>query len=211
LRAGTSSWYNRRHEKQQSATEPEAGMVVQRPRFRWTVDEYEKMIRHGILTENHKVELIRGEIVPTMSIGDLHASCLNRLVELFFDLVGKSATISVQNPIRLADSEPEPDVTLLVRRADFYAAGKPRPADVYLVLEVADASLAYDREVKAPLYAENGIAEYWIVNLVDRCLEVCRQPRADGTYGDVQTLRPGESVALALLPAVSVAVADLIP
>jgi Uma2 family endonuclease len=186
-------------------------MVVQRPRFRWTVDEYEKMIRHGILTENHKVELIRGEIVPKMSIGDPHASCLKRLVELFFDLLGKSATISVQDPIRLADSEPEPDLALLVRRADFYAAGKPRPADVYLVVEAADASLAYDREVKAPLYAENGIAEHWIVNLVDRCLEVYRQPRADGTYADVRTLRPGESITLARLPALSAPVADLIP
>jgi Uma2 family endonuclease len=186
-------------------------MVVQRPRFRWTVDEYEKMIRHGILTENHNVELIRGEIVPKMSIGDLHASCLNRIVELFFDLAGKSATRSIQNPIRLADSEPEPDFALLVRRADFYAAGKPRPADVYLVVEVADASLAYDREVKAPVYAESGIAEYWIVNLVDRCLEVYRQPRADGTYADVRTLRPGDVISLALLAAVTVQVADLIP
>jgi Uma2 family endonuclease len=185
--------------------------VVQRPRFRWTVDDYEKMIEHGILTENHKVELIRGEVVPKMPIGDLHAACLNRVVELFFDLVGKSATRSIQNPIRLADSEPEPDFALLVRRDDFYASGKPRPADVYLVIEVADASLAYDRDVKGPLYAENGIAEYWIVNLVDRCLEVHRQPRPDGTYAEVRTLRPGDSTSLALLPTVTVAVGDLIP
>lgn len=77
--------------------------MVQVPRFRWSVDDYEKMIRHGILTENHKVELIRGEIIPKMPIGDLRASCLNRLTELFFDAVGKAATISVQNPIRLKD------------------------------------------------------------------------------------------------------------
>jgi Uma2 family endonuclease len=175
------------------------------------VDDYEKMIRHGILTENHKVELIRGEIIPKMPIGDLHSSCLNRLTELFFDVVGKSATISVQNPIRLKDSEPEPDLALLVRRADFYASGKPQPADVYLVVEVADKSLDYDREVKGPLYAENGIAEYWIVNLVDRCLEVHRQPQADGRYADVRTLRPGDTVSLALSPATSVAVGDIIP
>ncbi|HJZ93992.1 MAG TPA: Uma2 family endonuclease [Gemmataceae bacterium] len=185
-------------------------MVVQRPRFRWSVDEYEKMIRHGILTENHNVELIRGEVVPKMSIGDLHAACLNRIVELFFDLVGKAATRTVQNPIRLADSEPEPDFALLVRHDDFYASGKPRPADVYLVVEVADASLVYDREVKGPLYAENGIAEYWIVNLVDRCLEVHRRPRADGKFEDVRTLRPGESISLVQLPTVSVLVSDII-
>jgi Uma2 family endonuclease len=79
------------------------------------------------------------------------------------------------------------------------------------VIEVADTSLDYDRETKGPLYAENGIAEYWIVNLVDRCLEVYRQPQTDGTYGDVRTLRPGDSVSLALLPAVSVSVANVIP
>ena len=183
----------------------------QRPRFRWSVDEYEKLIRLGILTENHDVELIRGEIVPKMAIGDLHAACLNRVVELFFDLVGKGATRSIQNPIRLADSEPEPDFALLVRRADFYAGGKAQPADIYVLVEVADTSLDYDRDVKRPLYAENGITEYWIVNLVDRCLEVHRQPQADGTYTDVQTLRPGDSVTLTLLPTVTVAVAELIP
>ena len=133
------------------------------------------------------------------------------MVELFFDVAGKSATRSVQNPVRLADSEPEPDFALLVRRDDFYAAGKPGPADVYLVVEVADTSLDYDREVKGPLYAENGIAEYWIINLVDRCLEVYRQPQADGTYSDVRTLRPGDSISLSLLPAVSVAVSDFVP
>jgi Uma2 family endonuclease len=175
------------------------------------VDDYEKMIKHGILTENDKVELIRGEIVPKMSIGDLHASCLKKLAELFFELPRQLATKSVQDPIRLTDSEPEPDFALLKRRADFYATGKPTPADVLLLIEVADASLEYDREVKGPLYAENGIAEYWIVNLVDRCLEVHRDPRPDGTYTDTRTLRPGDSIALALLANVSVAVADIIP
>jgi Uma2 family endonuclease len=125
--------------------------------------------------------------------------------------VAKSAILSIQDPIVLADSEPEPDFALLVSRADFYASGKPRPADAYLVIEVADTSLDYDREVKSPLYAENGIAEYWIVNLVDRCLEVHREPQVDGAYADVRVLRPGESISLARLPAVSACVADLIP
>jgi Uma2 family endonuclease len=183
----------------------------QRPRFRWSPDEYEKLIRLGILTENHNVELIRGEIVSKMPKGDLHTSCLKRVAEFFYATAGSLATMSVQDPIRLTDSEPEPDFAVLVRRADYYASGKPRPADIYLVVEVADTSLDYDREVKGPLYAENGIAEYWIVDLVDRCLEVHRLPQVDGTYADVRTLRPGDSITLALLPAVTVAVADLIP
>jgi Uma2 family endonuclease len=181
------------------------------PPFRWTVEQYENMIRHGILTENHNVELIRGEIVPKMSKGDLHTACLKKLCELFFEIVGSQATKSVQDPIILSDSEPEPDFALLVRRDDFYASGKPRAADALLIIEVADSSLKYDREVKGPLYAENGIAEFWIVNLIDRCLEVYRQPQPDGTYADSSLLRAGDSVTLALLPAVTIAVAEFLP
>lgn len=185
--------------------------MVQRPRFRWSVDDYEKMIKHGILTENHKVELIRGEIVPKMPIGDPHAACVKRLNRLFYSLAGNLATMSVQDPIRLTDSEPEPDFAVLVQRSDDYASGKPRPADVLLVVEVADSTVDFDREVKGPLYAENGIAEYWIVNLVDRCVEVHRDPRPDGTYSCTRSVPAGDTISLALLPAVSVAVADIIP
>jgi Uma2 family endonuclease len=79
-----------------------------------------------------------------------------------------------------------------------------------LVVEVADSSLEVDREEKSPLFAENGIVEYWIVNLVDKCLEVHRQPRPDGTYADVQTLRTGDSVSITSLPGLTFQVADLI-
>jgi Uma2 family endonuclease len=169
------------------------------------------MIQHGILTESNNVELIRGEIVLKMSKGNLHAWCLKQLVRLFGGLSNGQATLNVQDPIYLADSAPEPDFSLLIFRDDSYKHGGPRATDALLVCEVADSSLDYDRETKGPLYAENGIAEYWIVNLVDRCLEVYRQPQADGTYADVRTLRPGDTISLALLPAVSVRVADLIP
>src|SRR4051812_8419256 len=141
--------------------------MVQIPRFRWSVDEYRKMIEHGILTESHNVELIRGEIVPKMPKGDLHAWCLKILIRLFGPLVGDRAILSVQDPIYLADSAPEPDFALLAFRADLYRDAGPRADAALLLIEVADSSLAFDREVKAPLYAESGIAEYWIVNLVD--------------------------------------------
>jgi len=187
-------------------------MVVQRPRFQWSVDDYHKLIKHGILTENHDVELIRGDIVCNFPKSDAHVSCsLLLLNRAFRRLARDHAILSAHDPIRLADSEPEPDFALLVRRDDLYLCGKPWPADTYLVVEAADASLEYDRKVKGPLYAENSIAEYWIVNLVDCCLEVHRDPQPDGTYADTRTLRPGDSIALALLPAVSVAVGDIIP
>src|SRR4051794_17446086 len=99
---------------------------------RFSVDDYEQMIEFGILTENDRVELIRGEIIDKMPIGDPHIASVNRLNRLLNRRVGDLAIVSVQNPIRLADSEPEPDVALLQPREDFYASGKPRPADVLL-------------------------------------------------------------------------------
>ena len=116
--------------------------------------------------------------------------------------------MSVQNPILLADSEPEPDVALLRPRDDYYASGKPQAADVLLAVEVSDTSLDYDRDVKRPLYAQAGITEYWILNLTDECLEVHRQPQPDGSYRDLQTLRRGEQVTVAALPGVTLVCPD---
>ncbi len=150
-------------------------------RHRFSVDDYEQMIAHGILTENERVELIRGEIVEKMVIGPLHSAIVNRINRLLTTRLS-SAIVSVQNPIVLTDSEPEPDLALLVARDDFYASSKPQAHDVLLVIEVADSSLAYDREIKLPLYAQAGIQELWIVNLDESKVEVYRQPLLSGTY-----------------------------
>jgi Uma2 family endonuclease len=185
--------------------------MVNRPRFRWSVDDYVKMIKHGILTENHNVELIRGEIVPKMPKGDLHTWCLRAMTRVFGRLTSELAVLSVQDPIYLTDSAPEPDVVLLAFRDDLYRNAKPRAADALLVVEIAESSLDYDREVKRRLYAENGVAEYWIANLIDRCVEIHRQPLADGTYSETRSVKPGETIALAMLPTISVQVEEIIP
>ncbi len=185
-------------------------MSARRVPHRFSVPEYERMIELGLLTEDDRVELLRGEIVAKMPIGDPHIGCVNRLNRFLQLGARERAIISVQDPIRLADSEPEPDVSLLVPRDDFYASGKAGPADIMLLIEVADASLEDDREVKRPLYAENGIAEFWIVNLVDRCVEVHRQPRPDGTYADTRTIPPGESVEITALPGLTLPVAEIL-
>jgi Uma2 family endonuclease len=184
-------------------------MTARRVPHRFTVPQYEKMIDVGILNENDRVELIRGELVAKMPIGDSHIACVDRLTVRMIRAVGDDAIVSIQNPIRLPDSEPEPDLVLKRPRDDYYASGKPGPGDILLLIEVSDSTLDYDREVKGPLYAENGIVEYWIVILEDRCLEIHRQPRPEGTYADVRTLRPGDTADVAALPGVSVAVADL--
>ena len=185
-------------------------MLPARGHHRFSVTRYEQMIDSGILTENDPVELIRGEIVEKMPIGDEHVACVNRLNRIFLRRLGDTAIVSVQNPIRLADSEPEPDVALLLPQDDDYASGKPRAPDVCLVVEVADTTLDYDRDVKLHLYAENGVVEYWIVNLLDRCLEVYRQPQPDGTYGDVQTFRPPDQISVQSLPGSKFSVSDIL-
>jgi Uma2 family endonuclease len=182
------------------------GNIVQR----LSVEEYEHLIETGALTENDRLELIRGEIIEKMPIGDPHAATVNRATTFLVPpLIGR-AVVSIQNPIRLADSVPEPDVVLLRPRGDFYGTGKPRPEDVFLVIEVADSSLAFDRDVKGPLYAEAGIPEYWILDLNGECLLVHRQPRPDGTWAEVRVVQRGEGLAPLAFPDLLVTVVDLL-
>jgi Uma2 family endonuclease len=181
-------------------------MTAKRVPYRFSVADYERLIAVGILTENSNVELIRGEIVSKMSIGDLHVQCVDILSRLFIRAVGDDAIVSVQNPIRLSDSEPEPDVVIKV----VSAKGKPSSAEILLIIEVAETSLEYDKEVKLPLYAENGIREFWIVNLIDGCLQVYREPQPNCTYAIEQTLRAGESISLLALPSLTIPVASLL-
>ena len=179
-------------------------------KHQFSVADYHEMLDCGILTERDRVELILGEVVEKMPFGSLHIACVDRLTLLLILAVGKQAITSVQNPIVLADSEPEPDLVLKRPRADFYAADKVRPVDVLLAIEVADSSLDFDRDVKGPLYAESGIVEYWIVNLNENCLEVHRRPSPAGTYGEYHVLHSGDTVEITALPGVSLAVADIL-
>lgn len=184
-------------------------MIARKP-YRITVDRYDKMIAAGIFTENDAVELIRGEIVPKMPIGSHHAACVKRLNEYLIRSLGGRAIVGVQDPIVLADSEPEPDVTVLKRRSDYYAEDKPTADDVLLVIEVADSSLEFDREDKLAIYAEAGIGEYWIVNLLEGAIEVYRDP-AGLEYRSRRVVAPGESVSLLHLPDVAIAADDVLP
>ena len=177
---------------------------------RFTVAEYYRMTEAGLFAENSRVELIRGEIIDMAAIGTPHFVTVNRLTRLLVLAVGDRGIVSVQNPLRLDDSsEPEPDIVVFKAQADEYESGPPTPDDALLVIEVADTSLAYDRFVKAPLYAESGIADYWIVNVQDRTVEVYRTP-AGGRYADVRTARPGDMLTPLLLPGVALPVADVL-
>jgi Uma2 family endonuclease len=185
-------------------------MTVVRP-HRFTVAEYHRMAEAGILGEDSRVELIRGQIVDMAPIGAPYLGMVNRLTRLLPGVLAGRGMLSVHNPVRLDDgSEPEPDVVVLRPRADDYQTATPCPSDVLLLIEVADTSLDDDRAIKVPLYAESGIAECWIVNLLDRVVEVYRQP-GNGSYADVRCVGPGEVLGIALLPGVALPVVDLLP
>src|SRR5438105_616378 len=139
-------------------------MVVQLPHRRFTVDDYYRMGKAGILTEDDRVELLDGEIVEMSPIGSPHAGGVTRCMRVLTRLLGDWAVVAVQNPVRLGPlSEPQPDVAVLKPRPDLYADSHPTPKDVFLIVEVADTSATADRQVKLPLYARAGIPEVWLL------------------------------------------------
>ena len=176
----------------------------------FTVDEYHKMAEVGLLKEDDRVELIDGEIVEMPPIGPEHVGNVNWFTDVFAQLFGGHAQLSIQNPVRLGlRVEPQPDVMLLRRRADYYRTSLPEPPDVLLLVEVAHSSLDYDRKTKARIYARAGIQEYWIVNLIDHEIIVHRDP-ARTRYRSVRVFRRGEEIRPLAFPDVSIAVSDVL-
>lgn len=185
-------------------------MAIPHPHHLFTVDDYYKMAESGILREDDRVELIDGEIIQMAPIGPGHFGHVNRFGRRHARLFEDRATISVQNPIRLGEKcEPGPDIALLVSRDDDYVSGLPGPAEVLLLIEVADSSLVYDRQTKAPMYARAGIVELWIVNLIDRVVEVYRDPSPRG-YLTVLVARRGDQLQPLAFPDISIAVDDVL-
>jgi Uma2 family endonuclease len=174
-------------------------------RHRLDVDDYHRMADAGILGKHDRVELIDGELIDMAPIGQGHAAIVSRLTRALVMAGDRISIVWPQNPVQLDRySEPQPDLAILRYRADFYATGEPPgPADVLLLIEVADTSLAFDRRVKLPLYARAAIAEFWIVDVQRRVLEVHRKPAGDG-YTETTTYRSGDQLALALAPGIVV-------
>ena len=169
------------------------------------------MAEVGILHPDERVELINGEIIVMAPIGESHAVGVDNLTLPFAEVARGQFIIRVQGPIRLANgSELQPDVVLLRLRQDSYLSGHPGPADVLLVIEVSDTTLAYDRNVKVSQYAEANIPETWLMNLVDDCIEQFDRPGPDG-YTRHTIYRRGDRISPAALPDVEFAVDDLLP
>jgi Uma2 family endonuclease len=177
-------------------------------RWRFTVDDYHRMGETGILHEDDRVELIEGEIVEMAAIGTRHFSCVNRLTRMLVMGVGDAAVVSVQNPVRLNEhTEPQPDVTVI--RPRDYTQSLPLPEDVLLLIEVSDTTLAYDRNLKLPLYARSGIGEVWIVDLQASTIEQHTDPSGDG-YRRVDHKRGGQKLQPAALPDLNPTVGEIL-
>lgn len=144
---------------------------------RFTLAEYHKLTELGFFHEDDHIELINGEIIEMVAKGKAHETCLRKLLKELPKLVVDRATLQSQAPITLPPkSEPEPDFAIIKNRDDDYLSSHPQAADVLLVIEVADSSLGYDQDIKIPLYAQAGIADYWIFNLIDKHLECYSTP-----------------------------------
>ena len=177
---------------------------------RFSADEYQLMGQVGIFSGDDRVELIDGEVVEMRPIGPVHAAAVTRATHALVRAAGAHACIRVQTPVRLDDrSEPQPDLVIARFREDFYRNAHPQPADILLVIEIADASLRYDRQIKAPLYARHGIIEYWLVDLASREI-TCHAIPKEGSYRESTVHGPGEARAPRSLPDCRIAADDLL-
>ena len=184
---------------------------------RFSIAEYHRLGELGFFAPDDRVELIRGELIKMAAKGRFHSVCNSLLVEELIILLTRSARVRVQEPIILSttDSEPEPDVVIARNRSDNYLASHPEPADILLVIEVSDSTLKYDQITKLSLYAEAGIANYWIFNLADNQLEMYSEPyqkrQGNFNYRSQRVFLPNEAVVIPGFPDLSLDLSLVFP
>ena len=182
---------------------------------RFSIAEYHRLIELGFFQENERVELIRGQIIQMAAKGTPHSVCNTLLFGELFTLLQGQATVRNQEPIILSDdSEPEPDIVIVRNRGDRYLDSHPSVADILLVIEVSDSTLKYDRETKLSLYAESGIDNYWLFNLVNNCLEAYSQPyqiQGSFEYANRQIYLPNTAIALPHFPPIILDLSKVFP
>lgn len=185
-------------------------MAIQQVAHRFTVHDYERMIDAGVFLESGRIELWDGEIVEMTPIGLPHEVSVDRLNRLFTDALGHQAIVKIQGSVRIDDgTQPQPDVSILLARDDFYASRRPGPADIALLVEVSDSSLSYDRNVKMPRYAASGVREGWVVDLRNEVVYVSTDPLPGG-YATTTTAGRGNHVSPTAFPDLHLAVDDIL-
>lgn len=176
-----------------------------------TVAEYDKMIEHGILNKYDRVELLNGVLIEKMSKGPKHAALNDSIGDWFREKLGDKAYIRLQNPIVLDDlSQPEPDIVLAKPPRQTYFERHPHPEDIFLVLEISDTTISFDRNTKATAYAKAGIIQYLLLNLQNQTIEDYREPAEDG-YQSKQTYKTGQSFKLVVFPEIEVKLEEMLP
>ncbi len=177
----------------------------------FTVDDYHRMSELEILSPTERTELINGEIVVMAAKGTAHASTVSVINRLLIRLLGEEAFTRPQDPVQLNDrSEPEPDIAVVRLDPLAYSTRHPAPEDVLLLIEVASSSLQYDLEVKAPMYAAAGIADYWILDVIERELHVFRQP-AGNHYQSHSVLAAALSIMPIAFAELEIQISDMLP
>jgi Uma2 family endonuclease len=178
-------------------------------RYSFSVEEYHKLADAGVLHEDSRVELIEGELIKMPPIGPPHASSTEILVESFILKLARRAIVRIQDPVWLNDhTEPEPDIVIARLQPERYRKSHPRPGDILQIVEIADSTLEYDRNVKMPLYAEHGIPEAWLLDVGAKQLEIYLDP-SDTAYRRCLKPPPDAIVTPTLFPDVQINLAEL--
>jgi Uma2 family endonuclease len=177
----------------------------------FTVHDYHRMGEAEILRKDDRVELIRGEVLAMSPIGPPHNGTVLRASNALCPIVGPKAIVGVHGAVRLDQfDEPQPDIVLLRPREDFYTKAHAGPADIFLIIEIADSSLEYDKDLKAALYAETGVAEYWVADIPNDCLWAYSNIKDSG-YSSVRQFHRDDDLAPQLLPGCRIRVRMLLP
>ncbi|NEO53982.1 MAG: Uma2 family endonuclease [Okeania sp. SIO3B5] len=177
----------------------------------WTVDEYYLMAEAEILDPEERVELIEGQVIRMAAKGIAHVIAGKQIQKLLENLLAEKVLVWTQDPIRLNNySEPEPDIALVMPPLKRYLDHHPTASEVYLILEIADTTLRIDTQKKAKTYSRSGIADYWVLDIVDRQLHVFRKPTETG-YQNKIILSETENISLLVFPDVSVTVSQMLP
>jgi Uma2 family endonuclease len=179
-----------------SAVNPQINPQGNAHKLLFTPEQYQLMDEVGVFAQGDRLELINGEIIQMSPIGTKHATLVARLVNLFIDRLNRQVIVWPQNSIILPNkSQPQPDLAILKYRDDFYENGLPKPEDILLIIEVADSSIDYDRDVKAPLYAAVGIPEMWLFDVNQKLITGYAQPSPSG-YKHIQHYEAGDALAM---------------
>ncbi|PSB01107.1 Uma2 family endonuclease [Merismopedia glauca] len=189
-------------------------MIAQATAFKvksWTVNQYHQMIDQGVFHPEERVELIAGQIIQMSAKGTAHTSATRRTSNILRNFLGNRASVYTQDPIQLDNSsEPEPDVSVVRFDPLDYSDRHPNAADVYLIIEVADTSLTYDTEIKAQIYAQSSITDYWVLDVNNRRLIVFREPNPQG-YQSQLILDEEQMIAPLAFPDLAIALTDILP